>query len=185
LPYPNAPVDERVRLQRTFGSKPMALDPEEHANNFRAKGMLVSNACAAVRKAVWCEHRYDEETSGGEEGPFTCQTLQQGFRVLYRPQAVVYHSHRDSPWKFACREWEILHKNATYTGARLKKRMLIRWWAAVVKRRLINCVQTDGSLYCRIEGLWRLPVDLLACVIVGSAMFREKSRRAARQVFWK
>lgn len=185
LPYPDAPVDERVRLERTFGLQPMALDRQQHADNPSAKGMLVSNACAAIRRTVWQAHPYDEEAAGGEEGPFTCQALKQGFRCLYQPKAQVHHSHRDSPWKLACREWEILYKNIIYTGFRLKKRMLLRWWAGVAKRRLVNCVRVKAPLYYRIEGLVRLPVDLAACVIVGSLLLREKSRQRVRQVFWR
>ena len=72
VPYPNAPVDERMRLQQTFGP-PVALDLDDrHGENPSAKGMLASNACAAIRRAVWQEQPYDEQTSGGEEGPFTC-----------------------------------------------------------------------------------------------------------------
>jgi glycosyltransferase involved in cell wall biosynthesis len=185
LPYPDAPVDERVRLRQTFGTEPMALDRNEHAENPCGKGMLVSNACAAVRRVVWQEHPYDEETSGGEEGPFTCQTLRQGLRCLYQPKAVVRHSHRDSPWRYACREWEILHKNVVYSGVHLKKRILLRWWIGVAKRRLVNCLRGEVPLYYRIEGFVRLPIDVAACVIVGSLLFREKSRQRARQVFWR
>jgi rhamnosyltransferase len=184
-PYPDAPVDERVRLERTFGAQAIALDKQQHADNPSAKGMLASNACAAVRRAVWQEHPYDEETSGGEEGPFTCQALKLGFRCLYQPSAQVYHSHRDGPWKLACREWQILHKNVVYTGSRLKKRMLLRWWAGVVKRRLVNCIRVKAPWYYRMEGLVRLPIDVAACVVVGSLLLRAKSRQKARQVFWR
>jgi rhamnosyltransferase len=185
VPYPNAPVDERMRLQRAFGPQPLVLDKDRHGENPSAKGMLASNACAAIRRAVWQERPYDEQTSGGEEGPFTCYALKQGLRCLYQPSARVYHSHRDSPWRLACREWEILHKNLTYTGARLTKGVLLRWWAGVVKRRLINCMRTDATLYYRVEGLVRMPVDVAACMIVGSLLSSEKSRQRARQWFWR
>ncbi len=185
LPYPDAPIDERIRLERTFGTQPITLDKQEHADNPSAKGMLASNACAAIRRTVWQAHPYDEETSGGEEGPFTCQALKQGFRCLYQPSAQVHHSHRDGPWKLAYREWQILHKNVVYTGSHLKKRTLLRWWAAVAKRRLLNCLRVKAPLYYRMEGLLRLPVDLAACVIVGALLFRGKSRQRARQVFWR
>lgn len=185
LPYPNAPVDERVRLLRAFGDQPLVLDPAQHAENPSAKGMLASNACAAIRREVWQRHPYDEQTSGGEEGPFTCHALKQGFRCLYQPGARAYHSHRDSPWRLACREWEILHKNLVYTDSGLTGWTLLRWWAAVAKRRLLNCVHTDAALYYRAEGLFRLPVDLAACVVVGLLMSSEKSRQKARRVFWR
>jgi rhamnosyltransferase len=185
LPYPDAPIDERVRLRRTFGTEPIVLDRTKHAENPTAKGMLASNACAAVRRAVWQEHVYDEDISGGEEGPFTCQTLGQGLRCLYEPEAVVHHSHRDSPWRYACREWEILHKNVVYSGAPLKKRTLLRWWLGVAKRRLLNCLRVGVPLYYRLEGLVRLPIDVAACMVVGSLLFCEKSRQRARQVFWR
>jgi rhamnosyltransferase len=185
LPYPDAPVDERVRLKQTFGAEPITLDRTKHAENPSAKGMLASNACAAIRRVVWQEHAYDEDISGGEEGPFTCQTLRQGLRCLYEPKAVVYHSHRDSPWRYACREWEILHKNAVCCGSRLKKRTLLRWWVGVAKRRLLNCLRVEASLYCRLEGLARLPIDVAACVVVGSLLSCERSRQKARRIFWR
>ena len=185
LPYPDAPVDERVRLEQTFGEQPIALDGRQHADNPSAQGMLASNACAAIRRAVWLDHPYDEETSGGEEGPFTCQALKQGFQCLYRPGAQVYHSHRDGPWKLACREWQILHKNVVYQGLRLKAWTLVRWWIGMAKRRLLNCIRVKAPLYYRIEGLLRLPADLATCVIVGSLLLCERSRQRARQIFWR
>ncbi|MEN6426525.1 MAG: glycosyltransferase family 2 protein [Phycisphaerales bacterium] len=185
LPYPDAPIDERVRLAKTFGSDPISLDRDQHAKNPSAKGMLASNACAAIRRTVWEEYPYDEETSGGEEGPFTCQALTRGYRCLYEPSARVYHSHRDGSWRLACRGWEILHKNVVYTGSRLRWWMLLKWWAGVTKRRIVNCIQADVPLPCRIGGLLRLPADLLACMIVGPLMLSAKSRQKVRQAFWR
>lgn len=184
LPYPNAPVDERVRLKRTFGEQPIVWD-ERHAVQDTGRGLVASNACAAIRRTLWKDHPYDEQTSGGEEGPFTRQVLQRGFRCLYWPSARVCHSHRDTPWKFACREWEILYKNLVYAGARLNKRSLLRWWAGVAKRRLINCMRAGVPAYYRLEGLLRLPIDLGACVVVGVLLFPEKSRRRIRRLFWR
>jgi rhamnosyltransferase len=184
LPYPDAPVDERVRLKRTFGEKPILLDGRQEVED-TGKGMNASNACAAIRRAVWQANPYDETTAGGEEGPFTCQALKRGYRCLYQPSARAHHSHRDSPWKFACREWEILHKNAAYGGSRLRGRMLLRWWVRVAKRRLVNCVRAEAPAYYRIEGLVRLPIDLMACVIIGLSLLPERSRQRARQLFWR
>lgn len=185
LPYPNAPIDERARLARTFGAEPISLDRNKHAENPSAKGMLASNACAAIRRVLWEEYPYDEQTSGGEEGPFTCEALRRGWRCLYQPSARVYHSHRDGSWRLACRDWEILHKNVVYTASRLRWWMLLKWWVGVIKRRIVNCIRTEAPLRCRIEGLLRLPADVSACVIVGSLLFRAKSRQRMRQVFWR
>jgi rhamnosyltransferase len=185
LPYPDAPVDERVRLERTFGAQPITLDRQRHADNPSARGMSASNAWAAIRRTVWHAHPYDEGTAAAEEGPFTCHTLKQGFRCLYQPKAQVHHSHRDSPWRLACREWQILYKNIVHTGSGLKTRMLLRWWAGMAKRRLVNCFRGKVPLYYRMEGLVRLPVDLAACVIVGSLLSRGKSRQRVQQVFWR
>lgn len=184
LPYPDAPVDERVRLKRTFGEQPIVLDGRQDVEN-TGKGMNASNACAAIRKSVWQANPYDETTAGGEEGPFTCQALKRGYRCHYQPSARAYHSHRDSPWKSACREWEILHKNAVYAGSRLRGSMLLRWWIRVAKRRLVNCVRAEAPAYYRIEGLVRLPIDLMACAIIGLLLLPERSRRRARQLFWR
>ncbi len=185
LPYPDAPIDERARLARTFGADPLSLDKDKHAENPSAKGMLASNACAAIRRIFWEEHPYDEETSGGEEGPFTCEALKRGRRCLYQPSARVYHSHRDGSWRLACRDWEILHKNVVYTASRLRWWMLLKWWAGVIKRRIVNCTRVEAPLRCRVMGLLRLPADLSACVIVGSLLFCTKSNQRIRQAFWR
>ncbi|HSW02334.1 MAG TPA: glycosyltransferase family 2 protein [Sedimentisphaerales bacterium] len=184
LPYPDAPVDERVRLRRTFGDQVIVQDGRQQIED-TGRGVVASNACAAIRRCLWQEQPYDEQTSGGEEGPFTRQALRRGFRSFYWPAARACHSHRDGLWKYACREWEILHKNLAYAGMRWRKRSLLRWWAGVAKRRLVNCLGPGVPLYYRIEGLLRLPLDLGACVIVGVLMFPERSRRKVRQVFWR
>ncbi len=185
LPYRNAPIDERVRLARTFGTKPISLDRDVHANNPSGKGMGASNACAAIRRTAWEEHPYDEQISGGEEGPFTSHVLARGYRCLYQPSARVYHSHRENPWKMACREWEILEKNAVYADVRIRVRTLVKWWAGVTMRRLVNCIRADAPWYRRAEGVLRLPLELPAYVVVGLSMLREQSRRRAREVFWR
>lgn len=184
VPYPDAPVDERVRLARTFGEHPITLDGRQEVE-ITGKGMNASNACAAIRRSVWQETPYDEETSAGEEGPFTCQALRRGYLCRYQPAARAYHSHRDSPWRYACREWEILHKNAKYGGRPLRGRALLRWWAALTKRRLVNSVRVEASLYCRLCGVLRLPADLLACMVIGLLLLPEKSRSRVRQLFWR
>lgn len=184
LPYPDAPVDERVRLRRTFGEQVIVRDGRQQVED-TGRGFVASNACAALRRSLWQEQPYDEQTSGGEEGPFTRHALQRGFRCYYWPAARACHSHRDGMWKYACREWEILYKNLAYAGMPLKKRSLLRWWAGVAKRRLVNCLAPAVPLCYRIEGLLRLPLDLGACVIVGGLMFPERSRHKVRQVFWR
>ncbi len=183
LPSEDAPVDERVRLEKMFRPTPEFFDRLKHSRNLTGRDMTASNACAAIRKSLWQKNRYDENTSGGEEGPFICYALKCGLSVIYQPSAKVYHSHRDRIFRLACRELEILNKNLAYRGRLLLAGDKIRLLAGFMKRRLRNCVQPRMPLKIRLEGLFRLPLELAAIAIVGFCS-NNRLLKKYRYIFW-
>lgn len=165
LPWPNAPVDERVRLKKTFGEKPARFDKNNKNILPTGNGMIVSNACAAIRKSVWQQLRYNENIEAGEEGLWSYKVIENGFSILYQPLAEVYHSHRDRVFKLAWRQCQLLRKNLLLKRIKSKK-LPLRHLAGFAKRRIINCTQPNISFYYRAEGLIRLPLELAAIAIV-------------------
>ena len=184
LPCDDAPVDERVRLEKMFHSTTEHFDRVKHTNNLTGKDMVASNTCAAIRRSVWVENRYDESTSGGEEGPFICYALNCGLSVIYQPDAQVYHSHRDRMFRLACREFEILHKNLSYMGRSMRAADKIRLLAGFIKRRLRNCIRPDIPFKIRLEGLIRLPLELAAIAAVGFCLNDGSFGKKSRYFFW-
>lgn len=51
---------------------------------------------AAVRRSVWGEIKFDEKLSYAEDNDWGRHVKAKGYRIIYEPGAVVYHSHNDS-----------------------------------------------------------------------------------------
>lgn len=185
LPHSNAPIDERVRLEKHFGPTYECIDKSKEGLSPTGEGMLVSNACAAIRKSIWQDVPYDEEITAGEEGVWSYDVLMRGYSIVYQPSACVYHSHKDSAFKFAWREWELFQKNLIAHGLLLGKVRMLRWLASLVKRRFVNCMWPNVPLLVRMSGLVRLPWEIIALVLVMFFGSRKSSQQKLRWLFWK
>jgi rhamnosyltransferase len=56
-----------------------------------------NNANAAVRRARWLEHPYNEELTGLEDLEWASWAMHQRYQVCYSAEAEVVHVHRESP----------------------------------------------------------------------------------------
>jgi glycosyltransferase involved in cell wall biosynthesis len=183
VPRPDAPIDEVSRLVRRFGPESKRFDPDNGVSHPTGEGMLVSNACAAIRKSVWEGNAYDERIEGGEEGVWTYEILRKGYSYVYQASAIVFHSHKDSVLRFVCREVEILQKNCALDGASAGITMLLRWLSRFCVRRLRNCIFTHTDLWVRISGLIRMPLEMIAFCIV-FILFKSPVKRQVRPWLW-
>lgn len=184
LPYADAPVDERVRLEKYFGPDRKRFDKNNCGPAPAGKGLIASNACAAIRRSAWQQMAYDEDIEAAEEGPWSYNIIQRGYAIVYQPCVRVYHSHRDGAFKLAWRHLELLKKDLSFKGIRLTKIRIFRWMAGLVKRRLHNCMCSNIPLSARIEGVFRLPIEIIAFAIVGFCPGNESLRPKLKWLFW-
>lgn len=70
---------------------------------FPEKGRAVaffSNASGAIRRSVWKKIKYNENVPyqhfGGEDQILAKEIQKKGYKILYEPKSVVYHSHKYS-----------------------------------------------------------------------------------------
>lgn len=185
IPYLNAPVDERVRLQKHFGVDCKRFDKNSCGIGPAGKGMVTSNACAAVRRSVWQQMPYDENIEAGEEGPWSYNIIQQGYTIVYQPSARVYHSHRDRAFKMAWRHMELLRKDLGLSKERLTMIRILRWVARFVKRRLVNCMWPNIPLSVRIKGVVCLPIEIIAFTVVGFCPENDFLKPKLKLLFWR
>ncbi len=57
-----------------------------------------NNANAAIRRALWEQHPYDETLPGLEDIAWAKWALEQGYAVVYVPEAEIIHVHEES-WR--------------------------------------------------------------------------------------
>lgn len=78
---------EQMDFKRMFGRKPINSHvPLEYANN----------ANAAVRRALWEKHPFDEYLFGLEDIEWAKCMLKEGYSVHYEPSAGIYHIHNEA-----------------------------------------------------------------------------------------
>lgn len=56
-----------------------------------------SNSNGAIRRRLWQQHPFDEAMPYSEDDEWAAWVLAQGGRVVYVPDAAVYHSHSEGP----------------------------------------------------------------------------------------
>ena len=80
-------LGEFVDLQRTFGMKYKILEAPDYFAN---------NANSAIRRDLWERHPFDEGLPGLEDIEWVKFFMEKGFRVVYEPQACIFHVHEES-----------------------------------------------------------------------------------------
>ena len=184
LPRAEAPIDERSRLIKMFPDSSKAFHRSDASALPTGEGMIVSNACACIRRDLWEQLPYDEEIRGGEEGVWTAEVIARGYISFYQASARVFHSHRDSISRFAWREWELYEKQLDLCGTRTTLFRAMWRSGAMLKRRVRNCFQTSAPLSCKVEGLLRLPAEIAAFLALALLPNDRKLRIRLRPIFW-
>lgn len=76
------PVDKRD-LIRTFG-------PEKR---IQTKDSFFHNANSMIKREVWNDHPFDEDVTNIEDHIWASEVQNKGYKIIYEPDAVVYHYH--------------------------------------------------------------------------------------------
>ncbi|MGQ9627675.1 MAG: glycosyltransferase family 2 protein [Anaerolineae bacterium] len=91
LPRPEAWPPVKVDLLHCYGP-----NSQVHAN---VEDTFFSNANGAIRKALWERIPFDEALPACEDQDWARRAVAAGYLVVYDPQAAVYHSHNEVPWR--------------------------------------------------------------------------------------
>lgn len=78
----STPVDKRD-LIRTFG-------PEKRV---QTKDSFFHNANSIIKREVWNDHPFDEDVTNIEDQIWASEVLNEGYKIIYEPESVVYHYH--------------------------------------------------------------------------------------------
>jgi rhamnosyltransferase len=64
-----------------------------NASDYYRDNMFISNVNSAIKREVWQRFKFSEGVVLGEDKEFGKRVLLAGGKIIYRPSAVVYHSH--------------------------------------------------------------------------------------------
>lgn len=63
------------------------------APDYYRDNMFISNVNSAIKRDAWKQFRFSEDIALAEDKEFARRILLAGWKVIYRPDAVVYHAH--------------------------------------------------------------------------------------------
>ncbi|MCS7231647.1 MAG: glycosyltransferase [Elusimicrobiota bacterium] len=88
LPWPDCNPFDRRGLLRRFNIEKQEIT-EKTPFNF-------GNANSAIRKDIWEKLKFNESLTYAEDLEWSRKIINLGYKIIYEPEAVVYHSHNES-----------------------------------------------------------------------------------------
>jgi rhamnosyltransferase len=92
VPIAGASLERHDALDTVYGEKWIVKDPE-HRNGLGYRFYHFSDVNAAIRRSVWDATRFPEELRVFEDLGIAKRILDGGWKIVYEPEACVYHSH--------------------------------------------------------------------------------------------
>jgi rhamnosyltransferase len=92
LPRPGSSAERQDALDAVYGDKKTIKDPA-HRNGLGYRFYHFSDVNAAIRRSVWDALRFPEDLKVFEDLGIAKSILDAGWKIIYEPQAAVYHSH--------------------------------------------------------------------------------------------
>jgi rhamnosyltransferase len=93
LVYGRQVGDERTR----FSEHQLFATQYPSRSNPNQQIPFCNNANAAIRRALWLEHPYDETLSGLEDLAWGKWAVERGHRIAYNAEAAIVHIHEETP----------------------------------------------------------------------------------------
>jgi rhamnosyltransferase len=95
LPKQGSFAERQDTLDTVYGARKLIKDPA-HRNGLGYRFYHFSDANAAIRQSVWQATRFPEELKVFEDLGIAKLILDSGWKIVYEPEASVFHSHNHS-----------------------------------------------------------------------------------------
>ena len=104
------------------------LDHWNHEINIRSTDYFFSNTNSAIRKSIWKKNEFDEDLAIAEDHDWAKRIFKSGFKFVYEPNAVVFHSHNENFKEFFQRNYKEVESSIDIYS----KNIIFRYFADVL-----------------------------------------------------
>jgi rhamnosyltransferase len=91
IPWPSTKPPEKFFYSYYFPEQ--RLEVVRGAPDYYRDNMFISNVNSGIKKDVWQRFRFSEKVVRGEDKELANRILSAGWKIVYQPDAVVYHAH--------------------------------------------------------------------------------------------
>ena len=120
------------------------LKEQTDANN--PADYCFSNSNSAIRRSIWEKQPFDETLSYAEDQAWAINILRLGYKIIYEPQASVYHSHNESLGKVYFRSYQEYRAYKQLYGGNLNPLKAGLEWYYLVKEDMKFILQSKSHL---------------------------------------
>jgi rhamnosyltransferase len=106
LPKPGSTVERSDTFDAVYGSQKIVKDPARRSG-MGYRFYHFSDVNSALRRSVWETTPYPEELKTFEDLGIAKRILDRGWKIVYEPDAVVFHSHNYSATQLFKRYFDI------------------------------------------------------------------------------
>ena len=92
LPRPGSTIERHATFDTVYGDRRLVKDPA-HRNGLGYRFYHFSDVNSAIRRSVWKKYPYPENLKMFEDLAMAKQILDGGWKIVYEPDAPVFHSH--------------------------------------------------------------------------------------------
>jgi glycosyltransferase involved in cell wall biosynthesis len=148
------------------------------------KGFFTNNANAAIRRATWERHRFDEALTGLEDMDLARRLVRAGGRIGYAAKASVFHIH-DENWAQVRNRYEreAVALGAIIPEARMTLVDLARCTFTAICRDSLAATR-EGRLFSEFGGILLFRANQYLGSFRGSRMAWRLSRMHTRAYFY-
>ncbi len=93
IPYIEASILEKYFLSIHY---PDTYEIKKKKDVLTVKDVFFSNVSSAMRKDLLVNFKFDEELIMSEDQAWAKEIIQNGYKIVYNPGSIVYHSHKYS-----------------------------------------------------------------------------------------
>ena len=144
IPWQNTKPPEKFFYSYYFPEYKIEVVPS--ASDYYRDNMFISNVNSAIKKDVWQQFKFSEDIVLAEDKEFAKRILHAGWKIVYQPDAVVYHAH-----DFSLRS---IFKRSMDAGTALSQKVNVprsRNW--VINR--LGYFAREAKYIVRNEGGWK------------------------------
>ncbi|MBM4452782.1 MAG: glycosyltransferase, partial [Chloroflexi bacterium] len=91
IPWPDTKPPEKFFYSYYFPEH--KIEVVSGASGYYRDNMFISNVNSAIKRDVWQQFKFSEKVILAEDKEFARRVLLAGWKIVYRPDAVVYHAH--------------------------------------------------------------------------------------------
>ena len=94
IAYNNANIIEKFFYSYFYPDEGISISHlPENLEDFYIDNVFLSDVNSVIRKDVWGKYKFNEDIIMAEDKDWAIQVLRAGYKLIYEPKAVVYHSH--------------------------------------------------------------------------------------------